>query len=294
MPVLAFNSIPTVWKDCLGYSPRFASEQIEKYVGLSDTAFSTPNWVKFISPQLREALFHEANHFVDRGLYQLVVGKALVNEGRLAWGLVSYYYSSFFTAQAAIRLGGVYFVKVNYDREINPPPTHRLEVVNLLNDQYRIRKAGGGGGEHQRVWNAFYAEFGNISARPSWARYEPITAEQDPERRLVEMHQRHLINYVPGRGYTELHSPNEAADLQETLSADVISDQSGALGDDLLQLEMRAFLRLRFCLQILGEIAKQGGAYQTQHLTITNRRRNWLNHFDCPVHLSTHLEGVLA
>jgi hypothetical protein len=75
-----FSSIPAVWKDCTGYSPRFASEQVEGYVGLPGTAFSTTTWVEFTSPQLREALFHEATHYVDRALYQLAVGKHLVSE----------------------------------------------------------------------------------------------------------------------------------------------------------------------------------------------------------------------
>src|SRR5436309_7602196 len=117
MAGIDFQLIPVVWKDCLGYSPRFASEQVEKYVGLPPEAFptsiTTKGWVTFVSPQLREALFHEASHYVDRSLYQLVVGKALVSDGRLAWGLVAYYYS-FFSAQAAIRLKGIYSVKVNY------------------------------------------------------------------------------------------------------------------------------------------------------------------------------------
>lgn len=117
MAAISFDLIPTVWKDCTGYAPRFASEQIEGYVGLPAGAFATTDWVDFISPLLREALFREASHYVDRSLYQLVVGKGLVSEGRLAWGLVAYYYSSFFAAQASIRLKGIFYVKVNYDSE---------------------------------------------------------------------------------------------------------------------------------------------------------------------------------
>ena len=292
MAAIDFNLIPIVWKDCTGYSPRFASEQVEGYVGLPPAAFSTTSWVPFTSPQLREALFHEVVHFVDRSLYQLVVGKQLVSEGRLAWGLVAYYYSSFFAAQAAIRLKGIFFVKVNYDSERTPPPTHRLEVVNLLTDRFQIRRAGATG-EHVRVWNTFYEEFRSISTRPSWAMYEVITSETDPELRLVEMHQRHLVNYVPGCGYVELRSPSDALKLQNTLAANVIANQAAALNDDYLQLELRAFLRLRLCLQMLTAIDQQNGVYHLHHGRLTTRRRNWLNQFACPAHLSTHIEGIL-
>jgi hypothetical protein len=65
------------------------------------------------------------------------------------------------------------------------------------------------------------------------------------------MHQRHLINYVPGRGYVELQSPGVAEELQEALCGNVLADQASALADDYLQLEMRAYLRLRFALQML-------------------------------------------
>src|SRR5262245_19731888 len=115
MAGIDFASIPTAWKDCAGFHPVFASEQIEGYIGLPAEAFSTTTWVPFTSPHLREPLFHEAVHYVDRALYQLVVGKTLVSEGKLAWGLIGYYYSAFFSAQAAIRLKGIFFVKVNYD-----------------------------------------------------------------------------------------------------------------------------------------------------------------------------------
>jgi hypothetical protein len=294
MAGINFLLIPTVWKDCTGYSQSFASEQIEVTVGLPAAAFATTAWVPFTSPRLREALFHEASHYIDRALYHLIVGKHLVSAGRIAWGLVAYYYSSFFAAQAAIRLKGIFFVKVNYDSETNPPPTHRLEVVNLLGNQYRIRRMGREGSEHRRVWNTFYEEYGNISGRANWARYAPITAETDPELQLVEMHQRHLINYVPGRGYLELRSPRIAQELQATLEADIVSNQAAALGDDYLQLEMRAFLRLRLCLQLLTDISHQHGVYEIHHAALTNRRRTWLDHFDCPSALHGHITTILV
>jgi hypothetical protein len=172
-------------------------------------------------------------------------------------------------------------VKVNYDIEHMPPPTHRLEVVNLLMNKYRIRKAGAIG-EHHRVWNTFYEEFRNVASRPNWARYEIITAETDPEMRLVEMHQRHLVNYVPGRGYIELRSPGDAEELRDKLAADVIADQATAFEDDYLQLEM------------LAAIDSQNGVYHLHHGRLTTRRRNWLNQFECPANLSTHIEGVLT
>ncbi len=294
MAAIDFSLIGVTWKDCTGYINTFASEQIEAYVNLPFAAFTTQQWTAFSSPRLREALFHEANHYLDRSLYQLVVGKDLVSKGRLSWGMVAFYYASFFAAQAAIRLKGIFFVKVNYDSEINPPPTHRLEVVNFLTHHYRIRRGGASGGEHQRVWRAFYEEFGNIASRPNWARYEPITAEADPEQRLVEMHQRHLINYVPGRGSLELRSPAQANAMKARLAGNVIADQARSLLDDYLQLETRAFLRLRLCLQLVAEIDSKNGVYHLHHAQIMERRRSWLAQYECPNHLSRHIEPLLV
>jgi hypothetical protein len=294
MAAIDFSLIAGAWKDCTGYANAFASEQIESYVNLPFAAFKTQHWTLFTSPQLKEALFHEANHYIDRSLYQLVVGKCLVSDGCLSWGLVAFYYASFFAAQAAIRLKGIFFVKVNYDSETNPPPTHRLEVINLFTHQYCIRRIGRAGGEHQRVWQTFFDEFRNIASRPSWARYEVITAETDPELRLVEMHQRHLINYVPGKGYVELRSPAQAKTMQAGLADNVIADQARSLQDDYLQLETRAFLRLRLCLQLVAEIDSKNGVYHLHHAQIMKRRRSWLTQFECPNHLSRHIGPLLV
>ena len=108
------------------------------------------------------------------------------------------------------------------------------------------------------------------------------------------MHQRHLVNYVPGRGYIELRSPDAAEDLQHALSMNVIADQTAALADDFLQLEMRAYLRLRLCLHLLTAIDGQHGVYHIHHAGQTNRRRNWLNQFECPASLSGHIEAILV
>jgi hypothetical protein len=262
----------------------FPSEQIESFVHLPFSSFTTQSWSTFISPRLKEALFYEAQHYIDRSIYHLIIGKWMVCEGRLSWGLVSYYYSTFFAAQAAIRLMGTFFVRVNYESEIVVPPTHRLEVVNLLTEQYRIRKASGRLGEHARVWNEFFESFGSgvISSRPSWAKYAPVTDETDPELRVVEMHRRHLINYVPGHGYQELRSPKEAIALRQALSGPTCDNLARALSHPDQQLEVRAYLRLSMCLQILGEIARRGGVYP-----IFRTSRD--DHFEFP---DTHLSQL--
>jgi len=210
----------------------------------------------------------------------------------MSWGLVSYYYSTFFAAQAAIRLKGIFFVKVTYDSETNVPPTHRLEVVNLIGNQYRIKKAASRG-EHQRVWNTFFESYGSICGRPAWARYAPVTAETDPEARLVELHRRHLVNYVPGHGYLEVISPRGADAWRKELSVNCCGDLVNSLSHPDQQLEVRAYLRLRLCLQLLNEIAHQGGIYQIHHPGITDRRRQWLTTLGCPKSLSGHIENAL-
>lgn len=293
MAGIDFTAIPASWKDCTGYSSRFPSEEIEAYVPLPFSGFTTKNWAPFVSPRLKEALFHEIQHYIDRSLYHLIVGKWMVCEGRTSWGLVSYYYSTFFAAQAAIRLKGIFFVKVTYDSETNVPPTHRLEVINLIGNQYRIQRSTSRG-EHKRVWNAFFDSFGSIWGRPAWARYAPVTSETDPEERLVEMHRRHLVNYVPGHGYLELGSPKEAEALRQELSVNSFDDLVASLSHRDQQLEVRAYLRLRLCLQLLNDIARKGGVYQIHHPGITDRRRQWITKFGCPLTLSSHIENALA
>jgi hypothetical protein len=244
---------------------------------------------------LSEPLFFEARHYTDRALYHLIIGKWMVCNSRPTWGLVSYYYSAFFSAQAAIRLRGTFFVKVNYDYEKNPPPTHRLEVVNLINHEYQIRQASKkGGGEHQRVWAAFYELFGSVSNREGWTKYRPITAIIGDEERLAEMHRRHLLNYVPGHGYLEIRSPKEAVKWCAKLSGDLPADLARNIDEEDCQLEVRALLRLELCLQLFGKIADEGGVYSVHHDKIRGYRLEYLNKFECPKNLAKRLESIIA
>jgi hypothetical protein len=290
-----FSILPTAWKDCTGYAPQFASERIEQYVTFPAAGFDTKTPASFSSPLLREPLFFEARHYTDRALYHLAVGKWMVCNNRPTWGLVSYYYSSFFSAQAAIRLRGTFFVKVNYDSETNPPPTHQLDVVNLLTDEFQIRQTSRkGGGEHQKVWAAFYELYKPLSTREGWAKFKPITAIDGDELRLAEMHRRHLLNYVPGHGYHEVRSPKHCSSWCKRLSADLAADLMGNLHDEDCQLEVRALLRLELCLQLFHRIAGEGGAYELHHEKITKQRCDYLVEFECPKTLATRIENALT
>jgi len=108
------------------------------------------------------------------------------------------------------------------------------------------------------------------------------------------MHRRHLINYVPGHGYQELRSPRDAEALRQELSGPTCDNLARALTHPDQQLEVRAYLRLSMCLQILGEIARKGGFYQIHHPKITDQRRHWLDRFECPATLLSRIETALA
>lgn len=289
-----FSIIPISWKDCTGYSNSFPSEHIETYVQFPAAGFDSRKAESFSSPRLIEPLFYEARHFADRALYQLIVGKWMICNDRPTWGLIAYYYSAFFAAQSAIRLAGTFFVKVTYDSETQSPPTHRLDAVNPTTGLYQIRRTGGSGGEHQRVWNCFYEHFGHISKRPDWARFRPITDFEDLELRLSEMHRRHLLNYVPGHGYHEVRSDKDAAEWCKKLSADLPADLSKHVDDEDCQLEVRALLRLELCLQMFHRIAGEGGVYGIHHPGITNVRRGWLNRYGCPRPLADRILAALS
>lgn len=291
MAGMNFSNIAVSWKDCIGHASIYPSQYIESYVYLKFDTFSTKDWQSFSSPRLKEALFYEAQHYIDRSIYHLVTGKWLISEGRISWGLVSYYYSTFFAAQAAIRLKGILFVKVNYNSEIVVPPTHRLEVVNLLTNSFRIRQASGKAGEHTRVWREFYEAFGSgaISSRPTWKKYSPVTDETDPEQRVIEMHRRHLINYVPGHGYIEICRTDDATALQRQLNGRTLDNMARALADQDLQLEARSYLRLSMCLQIISEISKQDGIYSVHHPKLVKKRTEWVETFGCPKSLSDRI-----
>jgi len=294
MDGIHFSILPTSWRNCTGFSKHFASERIEQYVSFPAEGYNTRSPTPFKSPRLSESLFFEARHYTDRALYHIILGKWMICNSRPTWGLVSFYYSAFFSVQAAIRLHGTFFVKVNYDSETNPPPTHQLDVVNLLEGRYQIRQVSKKRGEHQRVWAAFYQLFGTVSSRDDWAMFRPITAISEDEERLAEMHRRHLLNYVPGHGYVELRSPRDADAWCTKLSADLPADLAHNIEDDDCQLEVRSLLRLTLCLKLFNKIAKEGGAYSKHHQAIKELRLGYLDRFECPEPLAKRLRSIIS
>ncbi len=75
MAGLDFSTIALSWKDCTGHHSMFPSEQVETYVYLPFSSFTTQRWELFTSPRLKGALFYEAQHYIDRSIYHLITGK---------------------------------------------------------------------------------------------------------------------------------------------------------------------------------------------------------------------------
>lgn len=244
-------------------------------------------------PELKEVYFAEIQHFVDRSLYHLAVGKQLVVAGVPTWGLVSFYYAGFFAAQAAIRLRGTAFLRLDYENEINRSPTFRLSAANLVTDVFRIQKATSNTkGEHQRVWSAFYDHYNSFS-RDGYADVQPITGLVGPEERVAEMHRRHLLNYVPGVGYYEFRGLKAIKLIVEDLGRGLRGRFKDALDDPDGQLEAGAFLRFRLCCGLLREIADVGGRYKRQHEQFVEARRALLKRLNCPKELEDELKLVM-
>jgi hypothetical protein len=280
------------YKDCSPQATLYTSDHIQKIVPITWETLTTQAPQQFKLPALKQTVFSEAQHYLDRSIYHLIAGKRNIADGYPTWGLVSFYYASFFAAQCAIRLRGLSFVRIDYRKEI-AAPTYRLEVVNLLTDEFCVRKAGGTG-EHVRVWNAFYDLYSGLANDGRWAEFWPVTEESEPERRLAEMHRRHLVNYVPGFGYVEAGPIKVATALIAALSRDVLANLTESLEEPDQQLEAKAFLRAKLCVRLLLEIVRRQGAYSRLHETRMTQRRGWLSSLKCPSALSNRLDGVLS
>ena len=102
----------------------------------------------------------------------------VIVDSRPTWGLISCYYSSFFAAQAAIRLKGRAFVRLDYtsEEEANMP-TYLLETLNFVTNRFRVRRAGRLA-EHHRVWNAFSDLYSGFADRSGCSEFSPVTSPQ--------------------------------------------------------------------------------------------------------------------
>src|ERR1051325_11246047 len=144
---LAFEHVVLALRDCTGASEWFLHDFIAKRIALPVYEITTTRAKPVSHPQLKDIIFAEAQHFVNRAVYHLAVGKRLIQSGSPTWGLVSFYYSSFFSAQAATRLRGVTFFRLTYDETFHRAPTYRLQAINLLTDKFEVRRAADSKGE---------------------------------------------------------------------------------------------------------------------------------------------------
>src|SRR5687767_1353850 len=127
-------------RDCTGSSSWFVHSFIAQRIALAFETLTTKKGERFSHPTMKEVSFSEAQHFVSRALYHLAVGKRLVSVGAPTWGLVSFYYSSFFSAQAAIRLRDTAFFRLSYDGRTHKASTYRLQAINFVTDQFEVTK----------------------------------------------------------------------------------------------------------------------------------------------------------
>lgn len=290
---ISIDILGSSWGRCSGYTDHYASEHIENYITIPADGFESSKGTLITAPKLKNSLFGEAQHYLDRAIYQICLSKRNFCEGAASWGLVGFYYSSFFSVQAALRLTGRLFVKVTYTLD-NPPPTHEITVVNLVTDRYSVRRCGPKQGEHHRVWKAYYETLSSIANLPKYFKYQSILNQIEPEDRLAEMHARHLVNYVPGQGYYELESRRRQESFAQLLQSDVFEDQSRSIEDIHQLMELRAVLRIELCLQLLVEIARsQGSIYSKKHSEICSKRIDLLDRFNCPNYLKNRLVSAI-
>lgn len=287
--------IPNVvqgFKDCGGVPPQFMHDFMQRMTALRLEDLKTTKFEEFGHPELKEVYFAEAQHFINRALYHLALGKRLITAATPTWGLVSLYYSSFFSAQAAIRLKGTVFFRLSYDESGGVAPTYRIEAMNLIADRYRVRRASERG-EHHRVWNAFYDHFNGFGSRTGYFDVAPVTDPVVEEERFAEMFRRHLVNYVPGHAYYELAGAAGLRKVVTALSRDVRDQLLKNLEDPDGQMEARAYLRFRLCCGLLREIAEAKGAYERRHADVVEQRRALLEKWECPPKLAKHLIAAL-
>ncbi|MDP2682155.1 MAG: hypothetical protein Q8P28_05005, partial [Deltaproteobacteria bacterium] len=67
----------------------------------------------FVSSNLVNIFYKEANLYLDKALYQYILSHRLIADGNFSWGAVTQYYSSFFAISGLIRLHEVAFVRIS-------------------------------------------------------------------------------------------------------------------------------------------------------------------------------------
>lgn len=189
-----FHSIVAKFRNVSGVCEGFVKDVIRTNPVLPLNQITT-TFQDFYSQDLRNSFFKEVNLYLDKAIYQYILGRRLLGEGNFSWGAVTQYYANFFAISGLIRLFEAGFSRIG-----------KLDVeVQAQSNIYKIKKIKVEG-LHRIVWLRFYSLYAVFDYKPHIfdVIYSPIKSEDY----FYESDRRNEINYNPASGYNEIYQTN--------------------------------------------------------------------------------------
>lgn len=153
----------------------------------------TQKFTPFLSSNLLNIFYKEANLYLDKALYQYIISRKLMAKGDFSWGAVTQYYASFFAISGLLRLQEAAFVRIDAsDYEVS-----KTDDGNIYNIRTARTK-----GLHRIAWKTFYSLYKDFSCEDTIFSYvvNPYKGEI-----YYDTNRRNDINYAPGKGYDEIY-----------------------------------------------------------------------------------------
>jgi hypothetical protein len=260
--MLSASEIAATFSGCNGESKRLIRDDVKyRVAGIGAAGLSSP--VIFWSDSFKNCLLTEADRYLDRSLFNICAAKNLVEEGKLSWAVVTFYYASFYAVNGLVRLQAESYSRVE-------SRFYHLQPEDLTADTFRLR-SGDKKRSHEATWYLFDRLYGGFNWGSGY--YRPVLK---PSNKLWDLEKRHIANYDIA-GYEEMYwSSDRLRRESKARWVDVLDNLTKSLNEDDLAIETRALLRIQLLVELLSFIASRS-SYRSFFDARQARRRTLVN-----------------
>jgi hypothetical protein len=230
------------------------SECVKNYIRDKLVSYKGPDKIYRITDQdFKSCLLNEANLQLNKAIYNWSIYKRLVSKGLWSWAFVTLYYAQFYSINGLLNIQGNAFSRPILLEENGK---EKQVLFHVYPDDFRegkfyfeMRRHK----PHEDLWKQYHGLYNKY--RYKLERYSSLY-EYDRNNELEVLELRHYINYDISfliNDFIEyLLSPEELEIFALKMEQDIFS--ANYSGDEHLELEYLASLRIRLLFDILHEI----------------------------------------
>lgn len=199
----------------------------------------------FVSANLTNIFYKEANLYLDKALYQYILSRKLITSENFSWGAVTQYYASFFVISGLIRLHEVAFVRIGANDYEIQSDTGMVYKIRLMKTK----------GLHRTVWETYYKLYKNFTHAN-----KVFSCVMTPYMSDIyfDTNRRNDINYAPSKGYDEIYQTKTTTNrLKKERTSDSYSPTNFYKENEWVDVSVLTQHRIRLLANLICKIDGQ-------------------------------------